>query len=111
MTVLDVAGLAVWAVEHPEAMVGERIEVASEDISGNDIAKILSEVLGRTIPYVQLSLDQVRQTAGSEIAAMYDKFENNPYKINIPALHKRFPEIKWHTFREWAGTVDWSKLI
>lgn len=111
VTVLDVASLAVWAIEHPDTMVGERIEVASEDISGNQIAQILSDILGRTIPYVQLSLDQVRQTAGNEIAAMYDKFQNNPYKIDISALHKRFPEIKWHTFKEWAETVDWKRVI
>lgn len=111
VTVLDIASLAVWTIEHPETMVGERIEIASEDISGNQIAQILSDILGRTIPYVQLSLDQVRQTAGDEIAAMYDRFENNPYKIDIPALHKRFPDITWHTFKEWAETVDWNKLI
>jgi uncharacterized protein YbjT (DUF2867 family) len=111
VTVLDIASLAVWAIEHPETMVGQRIEVASEDISGNEIAKVLSDLLGRTIPYVQLSLDHVRQTAGNEIAAMYEKFENNPYKIDIPALHKRFPDIKWHTFKEWAETVEWSKLV
>lgn len=111
VTVLDIASLVVWAIEHPETMVGERIEVASEDISGNQIAKILSDILGRTIPYVQLSLDQVRQTAGNEIAAMYDKFENNPYKIDIPALRERFPDITWHSFKEWAETVDWDTLI
>lgn len=111
VTVLDIAGLAAWAIEHPETMVGERIEVASEDISGNEIAAILSDILGRTIPYVQLSLDQVRQNAGNEIAAMYEKFENDPYKIDITALHKRFPDIKWHTFKEWAQTVEWSTLL
>lgn len=111
VTVLDIASLAVWAIEHPETMVGERVEVASEDISGNEIVKILSDILGRPIPYVQLSLDQVRQSAGNEIATMYDTFENNPYKIDIPALHKRFPEVKWHTFKEWAETVEWNTLV
>lgn len=110
VTVLDIASLVVWAIEHPKTMVGERVEVASEDISGNQITKILSHIIGRTIPYVQLSLDQVRQTAGDEIAVMYDKFEHNPYKIDIQALRERFPDIKWHTFKEWAESVQWTKL-
>ncbi len=111
VTVLDIASLAVWAIEHPATMVGKRIEVASDDISGEEIVQILSEVMGRPIKYYQTPLEQVRQTAGNEIATMYEKFEATPYKVDIAALRAAFPQIDWHTFKEWAETLDWKRLL
>ncbi|MFI7232277.1 NmrA family NAD(P)-binding protein [Nonomuraea angiospora] len=63
VSVLDIAGLAVHAVENPDELVGERIDIASDRVTGQEAARILSEVLGREIPYQQLPLDMVRQWA------------------------------------------------
>jgi len=111
VTVLDIAGLAVWAIEHPDSMIGQRVEVASDDISGEEIAQILSEVIGRHIGYYKTPIEQIRQAAGNEIATMYEKFETNPYKVDIAALRNRFPEIKWHSFKQWAETLAWKTLL
>jgi len=88
VTVLDIAGLAVW-----------------------EIAQILSEVIGRHIGYYKTPIEQIRQAAGNEIATMYEKFETNPYKVDIAALRNRFPEIKWHSFKQWAETLAWKTLL
>jgi uncharacterized protein YbjT (DUF2867 family) len=107
----DIAGMVVYALEHPEELVGKRVEVASESINGEEIARILSEVIGRPIRYVQVSIEQIRKTAGSEVAKMYQRFEDAPYYIDITALRAHYPDVKWHTFREWAETLDWKRLL
>lgn len=111
VTVLDIASLVLWAIEHPDSMIGRRIEVASDDISGEEIAQILSEVIGRTIRYYETPLEQVRKVAGNDIATMYEKFETSPYKIDIKASRAEFPQINWHTFRQWAETLNWKSLL
>ncbi|MEU7827453.1 NmrA family NAD(P)-binding protein [Nonomuraea sp. NPDC049129] len=111
VTVLDIAGMAVYAIEHPAELVGERVDLASDRVTGEEAARILSEVLGRDIPYQQLPLDMVRQWAGDEVATMFESFENNTDFIDIEALRVRFPAVRWHSYADWAKTVDWERVL
>ncbi|MEU7745406.1 NmrA family NAD(P)-binding protein [Nonomuraea sp. NPDC049158] len=53
VTVLDIAGMAVYAIENPGELVGERVDIASDRVSGEEAARVLSEILGRDVPYQQ----------------------------------------------------------
>ncbi|MEW2427691.1 NmrA/HSCARG family protein [Micromonospora sp. NPDC047644] len=111
VTVRDIAGLAVHAIEHPERFVGQRIDVVSDRVTGEEAAGILSDVLGREIPYQQLPLDQVRQWAGDEIADMFQRFEDNTDFVDVDALHATYPDVAWHRYADWARTVDWDRVL
>ncbi|MEE6258920.1 NmrA/HSCARG family protein [Plantactinospora sonchi] len=111
VSVLDIAGLAVHAVEHPDRFVGQRIDVVSDRVTGEEAARILSDVLGREIPYQQLPLDQVRRWAGDEIADMFQRFEENTDFVDIDALHAGYPDVAWHSYADWARTVDWDHIL
>ncbi|MGV9384038.1 NmrA/HSCARG family protein [Nonomuraea sp. NPDC003707] len=111
VSVLDIAGMAVHAIENPGELVGERIDIASDRVTGQEAARILSEVLGREIPYQQLPLDMVRQWAGEEVATMFESFENNTDFLDIETLHAKYPAVRWHGYAEWAKTVDWDRVL
>ncbi|MEU1750152.1 NmrA/HSCARG family protein [Micromonospora arida] len=111
VTVRDIASLAVHAIEHPERFVGERIDVVSDRVTGEEAARILSDVLGREIPYQQLPLHQVRQWAGDEIADMFQRFEDNTDFVDVDALHAAYPDVAWHRYADWARTVDWDRVL
>ncbi|MEV4822948.1 NmrA/HSCARG family protein [Micromonospora sp. NPDC049274] len=111
VTVRDIAGLAVHAIEHPDRFVGERIDVVSDRVTGEEAARILGEVLDREIPYRQMPLDQVRQWAGDEIADMFQRFEDTTDFADIDALHARYPDVAWHSYADWARTVDWDHVL
>ncbi|WP_327002078.1 NmrA/HSCARG family protein [Dactylosporangium sp. NBC_01737] len=111
VTVRDIAGLAVHAIEHPDRLAGERIDVVSDRVTGEEAARILSDVLGREIPYRQLPLDQVRRWAGDEIADMFQRFEDNTDFLDADGLHARYPEVAWHSYAAWARTVDWDLVL
>ncbi|MEV4455057.1 NmrA/HSCARG family protein [Microbispora sp. NPDC049633] len=111
VTVRDIAGLAVHAIEHPDRFVGERIDVVSDRVTGEEAARILSDVLGREIPYHRLPLDQVRQWAGDEIADMFQRFEENTDFLDVDGLHAAYPDVAWHSYADWARTVDWDAVL
>jgi uncharacterized protein YbjT (DUF2867 family) len=111
VTVRDIAGLAVHAIEHPDRYVGKRIDVVSDRVTGEEAAQLLSEVLGREIPYQQMPLDQVRQWAGDEIADMFQRFEDNTDFADIEALHAAHLGVAWHSYADWARTVDWDHVL
>lgn len=110
-TVLDIAALAVYAFEHPDQLAGQRIDLASDSLSGAEIASILGQVLGSTIPYQQLPIEQVRQWAGDDLATMFERFEANEDYVDITSLRRRFPGIRWHNFASWAETIDWQAIL
>ncbi|MET8833199.1 NmrA/HSCARG family protein [Micromonospora sp. NPDC004540] len=111
VTVLDIAGMAVHAIEHPDHLVGKRIDLASDSVTGEEAARILSEVTGREIPYRQMPIAQVRQWAGDEIADMFQRFEENTDFVDVAALRAQYPAVAWHSYAEWARTVDWDRLL
>jgi uncharacterized protein YbjT (DUF2867 family) len=111
VTVRDIAGLTVYAIENPDLVAGKRIDVVSDRVTGEEAAGILSEVLGREIPYRQMPLDQVRQWAGDEIADMFARFEANTDFADLDALHAEYPAVRWHSYADWARTVDWDRVL
>jgi uncharacterized protein YbjT (DUF2867 family) len=111
VTVLDIASMAVHALENPDQFVGRRIDLASDSVTGRQAAAVLSDVLGRDIPYQQLPIDQVRRRAGDEVANMFQRFEDNTYFLDITALRRNHPAVQWHSFADWAKTIDWGRLL
>ncbi|HVK26424.1 MAG TPA: NmrA family NAD(P)-binding protein [Actinokineospora sp.] len=111
VTVLDIAGMAVHAIENPSEMAGQRVDIASDSISGAEIARILGRILGREIPYEVFPIDMVRQWAGDEIGTMFEAFEKNTSYVDLTTLHSRYPTVKWHSFEEWANQVDWGRVL
>jgi hypothetical protein len=41
---------------------------------------------------------------------MFEWFDRVGYDVDIAALHRDFPEVRWHSFADWARAFDWSAL-
>ncbi|WP_412544040.1 NmrA family NAD(P)-binding protein [Longispora sp. K20-0274] len=111
VTVLDIAAMAAHAVEHPAEMAGRRVELASDTVTGAEAAGVLGGLLGRDLPYRVIPADVIRRWAGEEIAAMFAAFEVNTEFVDRAALRAEYPGIGWHSFADWARTVDWERLL
>jgi uncharacterized protein YbjT (DUF2867 family) len=99
----DIAGFAALVLERGEPFFGKRINIASDELSGREMAAILSNVAGRSVEYVEVPLERVR--AGSEdLALMFEWFDRVGYSADIAALRREYPEVGWQTFEAWART-------
>ena len=38
---------------------------------------------------------------------MYSFLAQVGYAVDIEALKRRYPEVRWRSFAAWAGGVDW----
>ena len=77
------------------------IDIASDEVTGEQAAKILANELRQTIRYVQIPLEQVYQ-ANEDMARMYEWYERIGTGIDITSLHQEYPEVNWLTFKDWA---------
>jgi uncharacterized protein YbjT (DUF2867 family) len=97
----NIAEFSALVLEHRNSFLGKRIDIASDELTGEQAAKVLSEGLGRKIRYVHVPLEQIRQ-ASEDLAHMFDWFERVGTGIDIPSLHQQYPEVNWLSFKDWA---------
>jgi uncharacterized protein YbjT (DUF2867 family) len=106
----NIAEFSALVLEHRKPFLGKRIDIASDEVTGERATKILSNELGYRIKYVQIPLEQVRQ-ANEDMARMYDWYERVGTGINISSLHQEYPEVNWHTFEDWAKSQNWDEIV
>ena len=97
----NIAEFSALVLERRKPFLGKRIDIASDEVTGEQAAKILSDELGHRIRYVHIPLEQVRQ-ANEDMARMYEWYEKVGTGIDITSLHQEYPEVNWLTFKEWA---------
>jgi uncharacterized protein YbjT (DUF2867 family) len=95
----DVLALAVLAIEQPHAVIGERIEVASDAPTGAEAASALTRILGREFTARQLP----RADLPPGLIALFAWLDHDPSRVDIGALRGRFPDITWHRYGDWAS--------
>jgi uncharacterized protein YbjT (DUF2867 family) len=106
----DIAAFTALVLENREKFVDRRVDIASDELTGEEVAKVLTRVTGREIHYVELPIEQVRQAMGDDGARMFEWFDEVGYSADIEALRREHPEVGWHTFEDWAKEQDWSSL-
>src|ERR671933_459981 len=97
----NIAEFSALVLERHEPFLGKRIDIASDEVTGEQAAEILSNVLGYMIRYIPVPLEQVYQ-ANEDMARMYDWYEKAGNGIDIASLHQEYPEVKWLSFKDWV---------
>jgi uncharacterized protein YbjT (DUF2867 family) len=109
VAVADIGAFVASLVERRDTVFGRRIEIAGDELSGEEEAAILSRATGRPIRYHEVPLEDVRRQS-DDTAIMFEWFERIGYSVDIAALRREFPEVKWTTFADWATARDWNAL-
>jgi len=109
ISIETIADFVVYILEHRENFLKQSIDIASDSIAGNEVANILSEINGHKIEYVRLSYDQI-SSKGDYVIKMYKWLNEIGFDVDIQSLHKRYPEINWPRFDEWAKHRQWNDI-
>jgi uncharacterized protein YbjT (DUF2867 family) len=97
----NIAEFSALVLESHEPFLSKRIDIASDEVTGDQAAEILSNELGYKIKYVPVPIERVYQ-ANEDMARMYDWYAKVGTGINISALHQEYPEVNWLSFKDWA---------
>ena len=106
IAVADIAQFTALVIERRDPFLGERIDIASDELTGVRAAATIGEVSGRRVDYVALSLDTVRQYSDDQ-ARMLEWFDRVGYDADILGLRSQYPEVAWHRFSDWARDQHW----
>lgn len=109
VAVADIGAFAAALAERREQVFGRRFDIAGDELTGEDQARILSQAIGRPIAYRELPIAAMRQQS-EDAALMFEWFARTGYSVDIAGLRRDFPEVRWHDYADWARTVDWGLL-
>jgi uncharacterized protein YbjT (DUF2867 family) len=111
VAVADIGAVAVRVLEQPERFAGKRFDLASDELTGNEVVAILSRVTARPFTYFQVPMDVIRQRLGEDQAKMSEWFDRVGYTVDRATLRREFPDVAFHDFESWAKAQDWSTLL
>jgi uncharacterized protein YbjT (DUF2867 family) len=99
----DVLAFTVHVLESREVMLGHRIEIASDQLTADQAAAVISSLLGRPV--------EVAEPPRTPVNPLFTWLEHAGPAVDITALRRHYPEVGWHTFADWAATQDWHPLL
>jgi len=106
IAVADIARFTALVIERRGSFLGQRIDIASDELTNATAAAAISEAAGRPIAYTALPIDAVRQQ-NEDLARMFEWFERVGYDADVIGLRELYPEINWHRFSAWAREQHW----
>jgi uncharacterized protein YbjT (DUF2867 family) len=106
IAVADIGRYGLKAFEDHEALNGRAIDIAGDELTGPEMAQVLSEVSGRPVRFYRVPIEEVRK-GSEEFAIMLEWFDRVGYDADIEGNAREFG-IRPTRFREWAASQDWS---
>jgi uncharacterized protein YbjT (DUF2867 family) len=109
IAVADIGAFVVEVIERGDTLFGRRFDIAGDELTGKEAAAVLSKATGRAIHYEGFPPDGLRAQS-EDLAVMFKWFDSTGYGGDIKNLRHDFPEVKWHSFGQWAREQDWNAL-
>ncbi|MER5430155.1 NmrA/HSCARG family protein [Streptomyces sp. NPDC002588] len=88
----DIGRITADVFDKPTEFIGEKIEIAGDELTVRQIAEAFSRVDGIPTRFERQPIEELRAEA-EEMANMFDWFAEKGYQADIAALRERYPEL------------------
>ncbi len=109
VAVEDIAGFTCLVMERAGEFQAKRIDIASDSLTGREMAAVIAGASGRDISFEEAPLDAVRAQS-KDLGRMWEWFDQVGYGVDIDSLVRSYPDVGWRDFRRWAREQDWRVL-
>jgi uncharacterized protein YbjT (DUF2867 family) len=110
VSVRDIGRFAAAIVDRGAEVFGRRFEIASDERTGEETAKVLGRAIGRHIRYVDFPPAALRAHS-KDIAVMFEWLDAVGYAADRAELRQAFPEVGWQSLEDWAREQDWRAAL
>jgi uncharacterized protein YbjT (DUF2867 family) len=106
LAVEDLGEFVRLAFESPKDYIGRAIELAGDEMTMPEAARIFSKLLGKPVRYVEQSISEVRRF-NKAVAGIFEWFNEHGYRANIQALRALHPGLM--TLETWLKKTKWVR--
>ncbi len=110
IAVTDIGVFIDLAFAQPGHFIGKTLELAGSVLFPPQVAEQLSQALGRSIPYVQIPMEALRQH-NVEVARVFAFYNETGYQVDIAALRALHPGLMdFETWLKREGTAKYEAV-
>ncbi len=106
----DYADLAVVALEQPARVLRQRLVIAADAVTGEEMADALARAAHRPIRFEEQPRAAVAAVS-EDVAALFAWLEAVGFSGDPAAVRAAFPEVRLRLFEEWARDQPWPSLL
>ncbi|NHN46171.1 NmrA/HSCARG family protein [Halostella sp. JP-L12] len=103
----DVGRAAAVALADPDEFVGERFELAGDELTLEETADVLSEVTGVDVDAYHVPIEDAYESFGEEFTVMCEWFNEVGYDADVDALEERFG-FEFRTLEGYLRESGWE---
>jgi uncharacterized protein YbjT (DUF2867 family) len=100
LAVADLIAFAAVVLQRPGDFAGERVRLASDELSAERAAALLSRAGGREFRPVRAP----REVLPPALAALFSWLEDEGHSVDRAELKARYPEVGWHDYEAWIDS-------
>ena len=104
----DIGGLAAEALANPDGYEGRAIELAGDEGTLEEMARVFTEVTGTDVEAQHVPIDAARKQMGEEYAVMFEWFNEHGYEADIDALGREH-DIDLSSLEEYLREYGWAQ--
>ena len=105
IAVKDIGKYGAQAFLRHAELNGREIDIAGDEMTMPEVAKVLSQAMGREVRFVQLPIEEVRKFS-DDFATMLEWFDRVGYSADVAARSSE-SGIRPTKFTEWASSITW----
>ena len=102
----DIGEMVKVIFDHPETYLGKAIEIAGDELTGAQVAEILSKAVGKTVTYREIPVESLHEIS-ADYEMMFDWMNRRGFAADIESLKEKLPMLK--TLETWAENIRWEK--
>ncbi|MFJ9590659.1 NmrA/HSCARG family protein [Streptomyces acidicola] len=95
----DLGAFAAEVLLNPAPYLGQRVELAGDAPTPQQMAATFSTVLGRGVRHERVPLSAI---GNPDMHAMWTFLNGPGYRVDVPSLHAAHPEVRWTSFADWV---------
>ncbi|SFW67347.1 NmrA/HSCARG family protein [Amycolatopsis australiensis] len=104
----DIGAFAALAFGDPERHLGQAVDIAGDEAAPPEIARALSDALGRDVPYVPIPVEAVRAQNPAFAEAVEFLNRSGGYGADVARTRELHPDVS--TFERWLATGGAARI-
>jgi uncharacterized protein YbjT (DUF2867 family) len=105
----DVGKYVADAFSNPDKYQNKTVEIAGDELTNEQVAETMSEVLGQKVRFKRLPLFVVKMVMDKEMYLMFKWFNEKGFAANISATNETFPGVKVTALKEFLVNENWQR--
>lgn len=105
----DIGKYVADAFANPEKYLAKTIEIAGDELTNEEVAATMGEVLGIKVEFKRLPLFIVKLVMDKELYLMFNWFYEKGFTANISQTKLNFPSVKTTSLKEFLLNENWQR--